>query len=56
MKKDDLHQNENEAEIPENPVSMQQTLPEGMTEDELIDIVAARVLERYRAAFEELAK
>ena len=27
-----------------------------MTEDEKIDFVAARVLKRYRAAFEELAK
>lgn len=27
-----------------------------MTEDEAIDIAAARILERYRPAFEELAK
>ena len=27
-----------------------------LTDDEKIDIVAARILERYRRAFEELAK
>ena len=27
-----------------------------MTDDEKIDVVAARILERYRPAFEELAK
>ena len=27
-----------------------------MTDDEKIDFVAARILEKYRAAFEELAK
>ena len=27
-----------------------------LTEDEKIDIVAARILKKYRAAFEELAK
>ncbi len=27
-----------------------------MTEDEKIDFVAARIMERYRCAFEELAK
>ncbi len=27
-----------------------------LTDDEKIDIVAARILKRYRAAFEELAK
>ena len=27
-----------------------------LTEDEAIDIAAARILERYRPAFEELAK
>ena len=27
-----------------------------LTEDEVVDVVAARILERYRPAFEELAK
>ncbi len=44
MKKDDLHRSENKVEVLENPIPTQQELPEGMTEDELIDAVAARVL------------
>lgn len=35
--------------IDENPVI-------DLTDDEKIDIVAARILKKYRAAFEELAK
>ena len=29
---------------------------DGMTDDEKIDLVAAKILEEYRRAFEELAK
>ncbi len=56
MKKDKLHQNENVKQTVESRTSAQQELLEGMTEDERIDMVAAQVLERYRAALEELAK
>ena len=31
-------------------------IPAEMSDDEKIDFVAARILEKYRAAFEELAK
>lgn len=33
-----------------------QNLQPALTDDEKIDMAAARVLERFRAAFEELAK
>lgn len=56
MKNDNLHQNRNEAKAPENPTSGHQELTEGMTEDALIDAVAAQVLAKYRVAFEDLAK
>lgn len=56
MKEDDLHTNGDETQFPVNQDLEQQNPVEQMTEDELIDAVAARVLEKYRAAFEELAK
>ena len=37
-------------------IDMDNTVFFDMTDDEKIDVVAARVLKRYRLAFEELAK
>lgn len=37
-------------------IDLEQNLDLELTEEEAIDIVAARILKRYRPAFEELAK
>ena len=37
-------------------IDLEQTPDIVLTEDELIDVVAKRILEEYRPAFEELAK
>ncbi len=37
-------------------IDLEQNLELELTEAEAIDIVAARILKRYRPAFEELAK
>lgn len=42
-----------ETEAPSDLIDLENS---GLTDDEKIDIVAARILERYRRAFEELAK
>ena len=37
-------------------IDIEQDTPIEMTDDEKIDFVAARILKKYRAAFEELAR
>lgn len=54
MSRDEIHQNENVAESLIDQAAQQQE-PD-ISEDEIIDAVAANVLERFRPAFEKLAK
>lgn len=54
MMREDIYLNENEIQNSAKQAEQQQALD--ISEDKIIDAVATNILERFRLAFEELAK